>query len=63
MTGDVLSDAGHPTRTDESGRIELDLVAPGSWRISATADDGRAGEASVEVFPGRESRVTVTLED
>jgi protocatechuate 3,4-dioxygenase beta subunit len=62
MTGDVVVDAGHPTRTDADGRIELPLIAPGRWRIEARTEDGRAAEATVEVTAGATAEVTLTLE-
>jgi protocatechuate 3,4-dioxygenase beta subunit len=61
LTAEFLSDPGHPTRTDAEGRIVFPLLAPGTWRVRAVPETGRAVEAGVRVEEGRASEVTLTV--
>ena len=48
--------------TDSNGWFVLDDLNPGRWRLRATATDGTAAEADVEVWANSMSEVTIALD-
>jgi protocatechuate 3,4-dioxygenase beta subunit len=61
VTQDFALDSGDLTRTDEEGKLPFPLLAPGTYRLRATADDGRKAEGSVTVTSGGSHELTLVL--
>jgi hypothetical protein len=58
----VEASGGRPVRTDPAGEFELREVGPGKVKVRATADGHKPAEQELDVPPGGEVEVSLTLE-